>query len=184
MLLDASESVVLVVDVQDKFMNPIHNREEVLDRVLFLVKAAKLMGVPVLHTEQNPGRMGGTLSEVQDLIGAPAFPKMAFSCLGSEGLLNALGNTDRTQVIVCGIETHICINQTVHDLTEEDYEPILAVDAISARSAAMHEIGLGRLKELGAVFAHSESILYEWMETAEHEKFKEALAIVKDHPAK
>jgi nicotinamidase-related amidase len=183
MLLDASESVLLVVDVQEKFLNPVHNRDILLDRVLFLTKAALLLGVPVFHTEQNPERMGGTVEPLQQIIGRPGLPKMAFSAMGSEELIKALADAGKAQVIVCGIETHICINQTLHDLIEEDYEPVLAVDATSARSAAMHHIGLERLKDLGVTMAHSESILYEWMETADHSKFKESLALVKAHPA-
>jgi nicotinamidase-related amidase len=108
---------------------------------------------------------------------------MAFSCMGSDEVVNGLEKLGRTQVILCGIESHICVNQTAHDLLEEDYSVVLAHDAISARTLAMHEGAMARMKELGALSAHTESILYEWMETAEHPQFKAALSLVKSYPA-
>ncbi len=183
MILDPSESLLLVVDMQPAFMAPIHRIQSVQERVLFLVKAAQLLGVPVLHTEQYPERMGGTEESIQAAIGRAGIGKMAFSCMGEPKLVQAFEDLGRTQVIICGIETHICVNQTAHDLMEEDVEVVLASDAISARSAMMHQIGMDRLKELGCTSAHSESILYEWLETASHPSFKQALNLVKTHPA-
>lgn len=183
MLLNVEESVVLVVDMQPTFLSPIHRGPETLSRCLFLVHAANLLQVPVLHTEQYPERMGGTDEALQTAIGGKAYPKMAFSCMGSDDLVSELEKKGRTQVILCGIESHICVNQTAHDLLDDDYSVILAHDAISARSLAMHEGAMARMKELGAVGSHTESILYEWMETAEHPQFKAALSLVKSYPA-
>lgn len=183
MTLDASESLLLVVDMQPTFMTTIHRVQAVQDRVLFLVKAAQLLGVPILHTEQYPDRMGGTELMIQEAIGRPGIGKLSFSCMGEPAFVDALEREGRTQVIVCGIETHICISQTAHDLMEEDVEVILASDAISARTLNMHQIGMSRLKELGCTTAHSESILYEWMENSSHPQFKAALNLVKAHPA-
>lgn len=183
MLLDASESVLLVVDMQPAFLAPIHRGQEVLDRCRFMVQAARLLDVPIFATEQYPSRMGGTEESLAALLPSPALPKMAFSCLGSEGLVDELERLKRTQVLVCGIETHICVNQTAHDLADEDYDVFLVADAISARTQAMHEAAMARMKELGATLVHSESALYEWMQSAEHPSFKQALALVKAHPA-
>lgn len=183
MLLDASESLLLVVDMQPTFMAPIHRIQAVQDRVLCLVKAAQLKGVPILHTEQYPERMGGTEESIQAAIGQPAFGKLSFSCMGEPKFVEALEAHGKTQIILCGIETHICISQTAHDLMEEDVEVVLASDAISARTHSMHQIGMSRLKELGCISAHSESILYEWMENAAHPQFKASLNLVKAHPA-
>lgn len=183
MLLDASESVVLVVDMQPAFLNPIHRGEAVLDRCRFLVQAARLLEVPVLATEQYPSRMGGTEESLAALLDGPVHPKMAFSCLGSSDLVDELEKLKRSQVILCGIETHICVCQTAHDLADEDYDVFLAADAISARTEAMHEAAMARLKELGCTLVHTESALYEWMQSAEHPAFKQALSLVKAHPA-
>ena len=180
MLLDAEQSVVIVVDIQPKFMAPIFEADRFLSRTKLLVSAAKLPVGPVLHTEQYPERMGGTEEEVQALIGQPAFGKMAFSCCGSEEFMAALEKTGATQAILCGIESHICVNQTAHDLIDEEYDVVLATDAVSARTLEMHKLAVKRMRDLGVVTAHSESILYEWMGSADHPKFKEALQLVKE----
>lgn len=178
MLALAEDSVLVVVDIQPMFLNPIFQADRVLERSKFLCQAAKLLDVPILATEQYPERMGGTHPEILEHLDS-VFGKKAFSCLGSEKFNNALAALERSQVILCGIETHICVNQTAHDLLDVEAEVILATDAISARSEQMHEIGIRRMRDEGVVAAHSESIVYEWMESADHPAFKDVLKLVK-----
>lgn len=183
MLLNAEDSILLVVDLQPSFLGVIDRGEAVVDRCLFLAKAARTLGVPIFATEQNPSRMGATLPQLADLLTRPALPKMAFSCFGAAGLDEAIRETGRETVILCGIETHICVTQTTGDLLSRELWPVLAADAISARSLQMHESGMARMIDHGASAAHSESIVYEWMRTAEHPAFRDVLQIVKAHPA-
>ena len=181
MLASLAESALVVVDVQPTFLNPIFEAERVLSRCEFLVRCAKVLGVPVFATEQVPDRMGGTHERLRALLGdSITEPKMQFSCLGCESLLGWLKESGRTQVALVGIETHICVSQTAHQLLDQDFWVFLAEDGISARSAEMHRIGVERMRDYGATVAHSESLVYEWMGSAEHPAFREILKIVKD----
>lgn len=178
MLALAEDSVLVVVDLQPTFLTPIYEAERVLARSKFLCQAARLLGVPILATEQYPERMGGTEPSLLEHLDS-IFGKKAFSCLGSEEFNAALAAVERSQVVLCGIETHICINQTAHDLLTEEFEVFLATDAISARTAEMHKTGVRRMRDEGVVASHSESIVYEWMESADHPAFRDVLKLVK-----
>lgn len=180
-LLDVSESVLVVVDLQPTFMTGIVERERVLARSKFLISCAALLCVPILATTQNATRMGGMDPSLVDVLASaePFIDKMAFSCAGSEHFLRRLERTDRTQVVVCGIESHICVCQTAVDLFALEYEVFLAADAISARSQDAHEIAMRRVSDNGGWITHSESCVYEWMRSADHPQFREVLGLVK-----
>lgn len=182
-LADQSRSVVVAIDLQPAFLQAIHEKERVLARAKFLLECAALLGVPTLATEQNPERMGGTDPGVQPLLGADAFPKHVFSCVGCEEFDAALAALGRHQVVLVGIETHICVNQTAHHLLAAGYDVMVAADAMSARTPSMHVIGLERMRAAGAVVAHSESVVYEWMGSAAHPAFRDVLRVVKAAPA-
>jgi nicotinamidase-related amidase len=179
-LARSEDSVVLVVDLQEKFLAPIFEAERVLKRAEFLLKVAAMVGIPAFATEQNPERMGGTHASIAALIdGGPVQGKMRFSCFGCEGLEGWLAQQRRRQVILVGVETHICVNQTAHNLVDLGYAPILAEDAISARTQGMHRNGIERMRAYGVTVAHTESVAYEWLGGADHPRFREMLQIVK-----
>lgn len=122
--------------------------------------------------------MGGTEPSIAALLPEPAAPKMRFSshgCLPSHGLFEGGRNT----AILVGIETHICVYQTAHDLLDDGLEVIVCADAVSARTIDRHEVGLARLRDAGAVVAHTEAIVYEWMRSADHPSFRDVLKLVK-----
>lgn len=181
MLASAANSVLILVDVQPKFLAPIYQAERVLDRSKFLLQVAQLADIPVFATEQYPERMGPTHESLLPFAEVVE-PKMRFSCFGCKSLEGWLADKGKKQVIVAGIETHICVNQTVHHLQELGFDAILAEDAISARTAEMHANGIARMRTLGATVAHSESIAYEWLQGADHPKFRQLLEIVKSAP--
>ncbi len=176
------DSVLAVIDFQPSFMKAIPGVESALARAIFLVRAAALLEVPILVTEQYATRMGGSHPDLLAALpaGTKTFDKMAFSAFGSEEFLAELEATNRPQVILVGMETHICVNQTAHDLIESGYEVLLAADAISGRGQDAHDSAMRRMVQAGAVEAHTESIVYEWMETAEHPQFKAVLGLVKE----
>jgi len=182
MQLNAESSIVVVVDMQPTFLNGCVEHEQILNRSKFLVECAAKLEVPMVATVQYPDRMGGTEESLHALIQGETFPKMVFSCCGSEGFNAVMESTRSQQVILVGIETHICITQTALDLLEQGYEVYLAVDAISSRSAQSSKIGLQRLRDAGAWVCHTESVVYEWMKSAESPAFKEVLQIVKRYP--
>lgn len=183
MLNDASNTLLLVVDMQPTFLAPIHEAESVLHRVKFLVEAANILGVPVRHTEQYPERMGGTEPALQALIGRDAYPKMDFSACGAAPLVTHIHERELPMITVCGIESHICVTQTTLDLLSAEVEVFLPLDAISARTPEMHKTAIKRLRDEGAVVTHSESVVYEWMGSADHPSFREVLKLVKAYSA-
>lgn len=182
MRAEIEDSVLVVVDIQPTFMKSVFEADRVVGRSSFLVQVAGVLGVPVLATTQYADRMGGLDPAVARHIRGPVFDKMTFSCCGSIDFNLALEKTDRSQVVLCGAETHICITQTAIDLLGSDYEVFVALDAVSSRSDGAARTGADRLRDLGAQVAHSESVVYEWLDSAEHPKFREVLELVKGHP--
>lgn len=172
-----TDSILIVVDEQPKFMAAIWERERVLARSDFLVQIAVLLGVPVVATVQNPDRMGGLDARFDAL---DPIAKMSFSCGGAPEFVARLKALDRRQVVLVGIETHICVSQTAMDLLVADYEVIVCPDAVSARTVEMHKLGMERLRDSGVLPMHSEAVAYEWLETAENPDFRPALKLVKE----
>lgn len=179
--LDPSRSLLLVVDMQPSFLAGIFQSDRVLDRVEFLVQVARTLDVPVVATEQYPSRMGSTHERLLPLLDQPV-GKMEFSCASCSALSEVVQG-DPGQIVIVGIETHICVSQTAHDLLRNGIEVAVCPDAVSARTLDRHKLGMERIRDAGAVPAHSESIAYEWMRSAEHPKFREVLKAVKDHQA-
>ena len=179
MLASRDRACVVLIDVQDSFLKAIDGSGEVFRKCQFMLEIAQLLGIPVIATEQYPYRMGGTREELLPYLTFLPIPKMCFSCAESPEFMAEIGQTGKTQVVLIGIETHICVNQTAHHLIDKEYEVILAADAVGSRTAGMHQIGLRRIELAGAAVAHSESIAYEWLHSAEDPLFRQALAIVK-----
>ena len=181
MLAKLENSILVVVDMQPSFLDGIHHREQITDRVKFIVETARLLEVPVIATEQNSDRMGKTEESIAALLDKNALGKMSFSCCGIEQFTSAIDGFHRNQVVLVGIETHICVNQTAHHLLENGYEPIVCTDAVSARTIDRHRVGVKRLRDAGVTIAHTESIAYEWTGTADHPKVRDVLKLVKQY---
>ncbi|MDQ2985814.1 MAG: isochorismatase family protein [Armatimonadota bacterium] len=179
MLCDRAASGLIVVDLQDSFLAPIPDRENVVQRSRFLIEIARLLSVPVIATEQYATRMGGTTEPIRKVLGdAPSLDKMCFSSCRNEGFWSAWEALGRSQAVLVGIETHICVNQTAQDLLERGYEVFVCEDATGARMDA-REGALKRLRHEGAVVTHTESVAYEWLVEAGTPQFKAALELVK-----
>lgn len=170
---------MIVVDLQPAFLKAIPMGDALLRRAEFLAKIAVLMGIPVLATVQNAARMGGLDPRFDEILSEPPAEKMAFSCMGCAPFASKLSALDRPQAILVGIETHICVSQTAHHLLDLEFEVAVCADAVGSRSTDRHEMGLNRMREAGAAIVHTESIAYEWMHSAEHPRFREALEVVK-----
>ena len=174
------DSVLLIVDLQEKFLAPIIDKDAVLHRAKFLIEAAKVLEVPILATEQYATRMGSTVPEVLELLGdAPRVDKLCFSACGSDGIFGEFEKLGKKQVVVVGIETHICVTQSCLDFVAKGFEVFLPADAVSCRIRMAQEIALKRLRHAGVVVTHSESVVYEWMHQAGTEEFKKVLYLVK-----
>jgi nicotinamidase-related amidase len=180
-LANLDQCVLVVVDIQTNFMKPILGMNQALARSKFLIECAHVLEVPMLATEQYPERMGGTHAEILDLLDENAFSKMRFSCCGAPGFMEALEATGKKQAILLGIETPICVNQTAHELIDLGYEVIVAEDTTGARSQEAQRNAIDRMRAAGAIIAHTESIVYEWMKGADHPKFRDVLKILKKY---
>lgn len=180
MLARAEDSLLVVIDMQTTFLAPIWQRERVIARTQFMIACANLLDIPILVTEQVPDKMGGTDPALRDgLKGVQPIAKATFSGWSEQMFRKAINHHKRAQAVIVGIETHICVNQTAHDLMDEDIDAIVCTDAVSARTQDMHEMALRRMADEGAALAHTESVVYEWMQTADHDMFREVLKLVK-----
>ncbi|MEI7575800.1 MAG: isochorismatase family protein [Armatimonadota bacterium] len=176
--LTPAESVLLVIDLQESFLKIIHEAERVLTRSEFLCRASKIFDVPIVASEQYPSRMGGTDPRFDGLFDE-VFGKMEFSAAANPEFMAALEKTGRRQVVIVGIETHICVSQTALDLLSKGYEVAVCPDAVSSSSQDRHKLGMERLRDAGVIPFHSEAVAYEWCHSADSPKFRELLAVVK-----
>ena len=154
-------------------------RERVIDRSRLLIRAALTLGVPVVTSLQYEKRMGGLVPEIAELFdqAPPAFDKLVFSCCGSESFAQALEG--KRQVLLCGVETHICVCQTALDLIHRGAQAHVAFDAVSSRTAGCHEIGLKKMTMAGVTPCAAEQAVFEWLYEASAPEFKAIHALVK-----
>lgn len=179
-LLDSPNSVLCVVDIQERLMPAMYNQTTILRGSAALVQAAKLLDVPVLVTEQYPRGLGHTVPEMQAVIeGLPVFEKTTFSCFGSMEFDLALKNTARNTLVLCGIESHVCVLQTALDAFNAVDRVVVVADAVGSRAEANHELALKRLRHAGVEVVSVEMTLMEWLRDAKHPKFKEVQALIK-----
>lgn len=186
-LIDRLRSRLLVVDVQQKLVPAIHRGEDILRRITFLLNAARYLEVPVFASEQYPQGLGPT---VPQLAGHPAivtvFNKVRFSAADQfckHIAINSDTSPDahdgRDQVILVGIESHVCVLQTAFDLMARGFRVFVADDTTGSGNQIDHQIGMYRLRNAGATICTAESIAFEWCETAEVECFKEISKLVR-----
>lgn len=179
--LTADRSVLVVVDLQEKFRDLIHGMDQVLDRSLRLIAFCRELKIPVLVTEQYPRGLGVSITEIREACRPfAAFEKTTFSCAGSEAFNQALHAAGRDQILLCGIETHVCVYQTACDLLRDGRRAIIAADAVSSCGAADRELGLQRLRDVGADVMGTQMIMFEILHEAGTPAFKRVSALLKN----
>lgn len=179
-MLNRESSVLVVIDIQGKLARLMHDSDTVIRNAGILIQGMKILGIPVLVTEQYPKGLGPTVEELQPLV----FPhgvieKAAFSCCGEAIFLDRLRTLDRPHVLVCGIETHVCVYQTVRDLLETGYIPHLVTDAVSSRTEANRDLGIRKMESMGALLTGTEMALFELLGLSGTEEFKAISRLVK-----
>jgi nicotinamidase-related amidase len=174
--LDARQSTLVVIDVQEAFRRALPKFDEVARAVAALVQGAEATGVPIVVTEQYPQGLGHTVDEVAERLpdGVEPIEKVCFSATEADGF--DLG--EREQAIVCGIETHVCVNQTVLDLLDQGYEVQLVADAVGSRTEENRRIGLLKAERAGAVLTSVETALFELVGRAGTDEFKQVQKLV------
>jgi len=178
-MLETEDSLLVLVDVQVKLARVIHERDDVIENAGKLVRGALALGLPIIWTEQNPGGIGRTVPALAELLPGKPITKLAFSCCGEPPFVEAVRRSGRKQILLAGIETHICVYQTAVDLLAAGYEVHVASDAVGSRSPRNKAVGLGKIKDAGAAITSVETALFELLKVAEGEKFKAILKIVK-----
>jgi hypothetical protein len=178
-LMSIGDTGLLVVDMQGKLLTMIAGHERVTWNCRRLIDGAKLLGIPVSGTEQYPQGLGPTTPVLAERIGAMPAKKL-FSARECSSIIHGWRDQGIFKVLVCGIEAHVCVQQTVLDLLGEGFRTFLAVDAIGSRSALDAEIAVRRMDASGATITTTEAVLFEWCETAAHPQFKAISALVKE----
>ncbi len=178
--MNRGTSALLVVDIQERLLPAIHEKERVLEKAVRLVRGAQVLGVPTWITEQYRKGIGPTVPEVaQAAAGILPIDKITFSACGAPGLLDQLRDRGVRDVVLCGIEAHVCVCQSVLDLAAAGYQPVLVADATSSRTPENHRLGVERMRQAGAVLVSTEMVLFEWLERAGTPEFKQILELVK-----
>jgi nicotinamidase-related amidase len=179
-MLTVTDSVLLVIDVQEKLFRVMYQKEQFADNLQRLIKGIQVLEVPVLVTEQYPQGLGPTIPEIAGLLTVvKPYPKVNFSCCGDEAFLRAFQQAHRKQVLIAGIESHICVYQTAADLISAGYEVHVVGDAVSSRTGQNKNTGIHMMLESGAKLTSTEAALFELLKVAKGDKFKAISQIVR-----
>jgi len=176
-LMSRHDTALLVVDVQEKLLPAIAGGEQVVFQIRRLIEAAQILGLPVRATEQYPRGLGPTVAPLRDLLGEIP-EKLTFSCRECSQSFAGLSEQGVYKILVCGIEAHVCVAQTVLDLMHEGFHPFVAVDAVGSRRPLDCDIAMRRLDSAGATLTTTEAALFEWCERAGTDQFKQITRLV------
>jgi len=176
--LSPKVNALLIIDVQEKIIRAIFKKDSITKNIKKLIDAYQILEENIFLSEQNPFKLGSTIPELLPKNGFKKIEKMEFSLANIQEFLEELKNKKITNLIVCGIETHICIQQTALDCLQKGFEVILVSDAMSSRNMVDHEIALQRMIQKGAILTTTESIIFELCKTADRKEFKEIRNII------
>ncbi len=179
-VLNKNKSALLVIDIQERILPVIFEYERVVQNSIKLIKGFKTLGLPVYFTEQYPKGLGPTSTQIKEALeDAQAIEKMSFSCSGAPGLFNELKNRNIEQVVLCGVESHVCVMQTALDLIANGFQVHVAADAVSSRREFDFNIAINRLRSSGSEVTLTESVLFELLEVCGTDQFKAVSKLVK-----
>lgn len=180
MKLDCHQSVLLIIDVQQKLLPVIEGYHELIISMTKLLKGIQTLEIPIIITEQYPRGLGATISEIRKLIpDVEPVEKQSFSCCFNENFMSVLDKLNRKQILVSGIETHVCVYQTCIDLLEKGYAVFLMVDAVSSRKQDDKDLAIRVLEKEGVQLRSVEMALFELLNTSLHAQFKKISTIIK-----
>jgi nicotinamidase-related amidase len=179
-LMSRGDTALLVVDVQEKLVGAIADGAQVVWNVRRLIDGAKILGLPVIGSEQYPKGLGATIAELAERLG-PVPSKVTFSCGGCpEPFLDGLRDRGVHKILVCGIEAHVCVAQTAFDLLADGWRVYVAADAVGSRFEVDYRIALGRMDSAGATLTSTEAALFEWCEAAGTPEFKQISQLARE----
>ncbi len=179
-MLNTEESVLVLVDIQTRLVEIVDRQELVVPNILRLIKGCQALGVPILPMLQSPEKLGPMPSELADALSdIPQIPKAVFSALREPAFLLALRRTGRNQVLLTGIEAHVCVLQTGLDLLDAGYQVHVLSDGVFSRMPENQQLALMRLHDAGATVTSVEIVLFEMMRTSTHPQFRAISRLIK-----
>ncbi len=180
-MLKVDNTALLVIDIQGKLAHLMYDKDSFFSNVERMISGAQVLGVPIIWTEQVPEKLGETIPQLRDLLLESTHPvsKISFSCCGEESFRQQLTALNRQQLLITGLETHICVHQTTADLLEMGYEMQIVTDAVSSRTAENRQLGITRMHDAGATLTSTEMALFELLRSATGAKFKAISKLVK-----
>lgn len=181
-LMRPADTALLVVDAQERLLAVIPDAERVVWNCRRLVDAAKILGVRTSVAEQNPEKLGPTARALVERLGDAAHAKLDFSCGACGAIFPGWQDAGIRRVLLCGIETHVCVQQTALDLLAAGYQVFVAADATAARGAYDHDVALRRMDSSGVVITSTEAAMFEWCERAGTPEFREVSVLAKESP--
>lgn len=180
MRLSEERALLVVIDIQGNLARAMDGKEALFANAARMIAGARIFGLPIVVTEQTPEKLGATIPELVPLLtGTEPIRKESFNCCAVPAFMDALAGTSRRQVLLAGIEAHICVYQTALDLIGAGYELHVVADAVSSRTARNRELALERLRQEGATITSTETVLFELLKTAADPRFKEIFRLVK-----
>ena len=180
-LLQQQNAALIVIDIQEGFRPIIADFDKIAERAAKMVRGCQILSVPVFVTEQYPKGLGNTAIEIRNLFddGNSIFEKTTFSSCGAAAFIAGLTDRGIKQVMICGLETHICVSQTAHDLLDRGFQVHVLSDCVTSRFEYNRLAGLAKMQRSGVIESSIEMALFELMRDAKHEKFKEIQALIK-----
>lgn len=177
-MISRDNSVLVLIDIQGTLAQIIHERDFILENMRKVIQGCQILEIPILLTEQV--NLGETIPEITEFLpGIRPIIKESFSCCGNQEFMDALKSLARTQVLIAGLETHVCVHQTTLDLLDHGYQVQIIADAISSRTSENRKIALQKMRDCGAKWTSTEMVLFELLKTAADPKLRDIIKIVK-----
>lgn len=179
-MLQQENTGLIIIDVQGKLARIVYESEKLISNLEKLIQGCQILHIPIIWAEQNPAGLGKTISELEKLMmNQKAFEKFSFNAFENDLFKEAVLQSNKKQWIVCGIETHICVYQTVIGLLTANFEVEIATDCVSSRLEENKIMALNKLQSKGASLTSVEMCLYELLKSSKNENFKEILNLIK-----
>ena len=179
-MLNQDDCCLVVVDVQGKLAQLMHDKETLFKNICILIQSAKILNIPILWCQQVPAALGPTIPEIAELLtDNQPINKSSFSCCGCEEFNSKLEKLGRRQILLSGLETHVCVYQTSVNLLAKNYEVYVVADAVSSRTLDNKQTGLNRMAAAGVRITSTEMALFEILKSADHASFKQIAKLVK-----
>jgi len=180
MKINKENTIAVVVDVQEKLLNHIEEKERIIKNCLTVIKGLRVLNIPIVVTQQYTKGLGNTINSINEAIGNFSYiEKLSFSCYREPSFIKVMNRSDKRNVIIIGIESHVCVLQTALDLHSNNFNPVIIADAIGSRNKDDKKVALWRMRDEGCTIATTESILFELCLKAGTNEFKEISKLVK-----